>query len=252
MVTSSLSGIFKEVSGDSMSDTINVQQFQNLLGQASITQDQALGYLAQQNAQSQAYQNQLAAQQNYFVPSGSKISLSSGDYGSVIYADDKPQCLQETKPMYRKTILSYTEVHNQAKKEAFRSPNDYLDKKYGKGKWRESENYASYEITEEIPPGTELRMTTYSGLMYDPSGKSWTSNTQTVIIPDKKPKEKHYMDSLKQYFGKHRDLFITMAVIFLADHFLFGGKFKQKITESVEKLLDKSIKTLQGEENGQK
>lgn len=55
------------------------------------------------------------------------------------------------------------------------------------------------------------------------------------------------MDSIKEYFKKNQDVFITIAIIVLLDNFLFEGKFREKIIVMVEKLISKTEKKLEGE-----
>lgn len=43
--------------------------------------------------------------------------------------------------------------------------------------------------------------------------------------------------NIKDYFKKHQEIFITLGIIILIDHFLFNGAFREKIKDTVEKLL---------------
>lgn len=58
--------------------------------------------------------------------------------------------------------------------------------------------------------------------------------------------------ALKDYFRKHQDVLITLAVVMLADHFVFGGAFREKIKAVVERLIsgaEKKVASL-GEDKG--
>ena len=45
------------------------------------------------------------------------------------------------------------------------------------------------------------------------------------------------IQSLKDYYKEHQDTVITIGLIVLLDHFLFGGALRQKIQDTVEKML---------------
>ena len=61
----------------------------------------------------------------------------------------------------------------------------------------------------------------------------------SVTQPTKKG-ETTMFQTFKEYVSKHKDVFYTIAVILLADHFLFKGAFKDKITKIVNNALDKA------------
>lgn len=52
------------------------------------------------------------------------------------------------------------------------------------------------------------------------------------------------MNNLKNYFEKHQDSLITLAIIIIVDHFIFDGTFRTKIKTSIDGLLDKNVKLL--------
>jgi len=56
------------------------------------------------------------------------------------------------------------------------------------------------------------------------------------------------MDIIKQYFDKHQDALITLAIVIVVDNFLFGGAFREKIKKSLEKMLHNTEKQLTGKE----
>jgi len=61
-------------------------------------------------------------------------------------------------------------------------------------------------------------------------------------------KRRTSMDSLKAYFKKHEETYITLAIIILIDHFVFGGAFREKIHTLVDGLLSRTSKKLLKEE----
>ena len=52
------------------------------------------------------------------------------------------------------------------------------------------------------------------------------------------------MESFKQYLEKHRDVFFTLGVMLVLDHFVFAGAFREKIKQLVDSLLDKKTKEI--------
>lgn len=52
------------------------------------------------------------------------------------------------------------------------------------------------------------------------------------------------MESLKQYLEKHRDVFFTLGIVLVLDHFIFEGAFREKLKNIIESLLDKKAKAL--------
>ena len=63
-------------------------------------------------------------------------------------------------------------------------------------------------------------------------------------IPPNEFKKVGFMDFLKNYFTKHQDSLMTLAVIILLDHFLFDGAFRNKIKGMVDNLINKTEKNL--------
>jgi hypothetical protein len=64
----------------------------------------------------------------------------------------------------------------------------------------------------------------------------------------KQQKKGGTMNSLKEYFKKNQDVFLTLAIIILLDNFLFNGQFRMKITSMIEGLITKTEKKLNGGE----
>lgn len=53
------------------------------------------------------------------------------------------------------------------------------------------------------------------------------------------------METLKQYFRKHSDTFITLGIIILIDEYLFGGSLRSKIQGLLDRLLNNTAKKLE-------
>lgn len=47
--------------------------------------------------------------------------------------------------------------------------------------------------------------------------------------------------AVQSYIEKHKEKIITVAAVFLIDHFVFKGKFRVKLEELFEKLVDKLV-----------
>lgn len=65
-----------------------------------------------------------------------------------------------------------------------------------------------------------------------------------AVLPIYSPTKGNVMESVKEYFNKHRDAIYTLGVVILLDHFLFGGAFREKIKSTVEGMLEKVTKGL--------
>ncbi|MFA5583746.1 MAG: hypothetical protein WDA09_05990 [Bacteriovoracaceae bacterium] len=52
---------------------------------------------------------------------------------------------------------------------------------------------------------------------------------------------------IKEYFKKHQDTFVTLAIVILIDQFLFEGRFRDKIKNIMEKLINRIDKQLIGD-----
>ena len=66
---------------------------------------------------------------------------------------------------------------------------------------------------------------------YDPA-------TETLTRKEKK------MNGVKRYFAKYEDLFMTIGIIVLLDHFVFKGLFRERLKTLVETALSKTEKKL--------
>lgn len=49
------------------------------------------------------------------------------------------------------------------------------------------------------------------------------------------------MDAIKLYIEKHRDIFLTIGVVLILDHFVFGGAFREKLKNIIDNFLDKKV-----------
>ncbi len=52
------------------------------------------------------------------------------------------------------------------------------------------------------------------------------------------------MESIKAYLDKHKDIFLTIGVILVLDHFVFGGVFREKLKNMINGFLDCKTKEL--------
>lgn len=60
-----------------------------------------------------------------------------------------------------------------------------------------------------------------------------------------KLKEKEsVMESLKKYFETHRDLFFTIGIVIILDHFIFGGAFRERLKGLVDSFLTQRTKAI--------
>lgn len=54
------------------------------------------------------------------------------------------------------------------------------------------------------------------------------------------------METLKEYFGKHKDTFITVAMVILVDEFLLGGSLRVRVKKLCNSILTTAEKKLNG------
>lgn len=84
------------------------------------------------------------------------------------------------------------------------------------------------------PPGVNFQI-----------GKPYISKSIPIVISsDLKPKKKEgYMKELitdaKGFIKEHKSLFYWIALIALADHFIFEGTFRDKLKSIVQKMIGK-------------
>lgn len=52
--------------------------------------------------------------------------------------------------------------------------------------------------------------------------------------------ENNMLDSIKEYIKEHKQVIITIGVVLLVDHLVFGGAFRERVKGLVEKLLNKA------------
>ncbi len=58
---------------------------------------------------------------------------------------------------------------------------------------------------------------------------------------------KSIFDEVGSYLKAHRDLIMTLGLVFLADHFLLKGALKMRLQSAVGSLLAKAEKKLEAE-----
>ncbi len=71
------------------------------------------------------------------------------------------------------------------------------------------------------------------------------THSSEEIKQEEKKETKTMYDAIKTWFNKHSDLLVTLAAFFVADHFVFGGKFRHKLEQMVEGLIDKAAKKVE-------
>lgn len=60
-------------------------------------------------------------------------------------------------------------------------------------------------------------------------------------------KEKSMLDSVKEYLKENKQIIMTIAVVLIVDHLVFGGAFREKVKSLVDGLLSKAQKQLDKE-----
>lgn len=78
------------------------------------------------------------------------------------------------------------------------------------------------------------------------AGIGYTPNYGDVISRGLPPEKKGFMKLIREYIEKHKDAIFTVGLVILLDHFIFGGAFRERIKNTVDKLLDKANKSLSG------
>lgn len=103
------------------------------------------------------------------------------------------------------------------------------------------------QITWAAPGSQVITPHTYKGggVFLCTKGSSWAvchgfaPNNWTLV------KEENNMTQVfKEYFSKHKDIFMTLAVVLLADHFVFKGAFRDKVKTLLENLLSGAEKKI--------
>jgi uncharacterized protein (DUF2164 family) len=74
---------------------------------------------------------------------------------------------------------------------------------------------------------------------------TYSNGTTPFQIQNKQQEKKPMLSRLKDYLRKHEDIFFTLAIAMLVDHFFFNGAFRQKIEAIVEKMLDSVSRRVQ-------
>ena len=117
---------------------------------------------------------------------------------------------------------------------------------------------------ESLTKGTQLiedNGKTYKFYKYDDSNRpvgvfdedddfSWKTLHSVSLVEISQPlkqlnhKKENTMESLKQYLEKNRDIFFTIGIVLILDHFVFGGAFREKLRAIVDSFLDKKTKEI--------
>lgn len=66
----------------------------------------------------------------------------------------------------------------------------------------------------------------------------------TFSTEESKKKESKKMGFVRDYFKKHQELFMGLAVAIILDRYLLGGAFQERLKRIINGLLDKTEKTL--------
>jgi len=69
------------------------------------------------------------------------------------------------------------------------------------------------------------------------TGSSYRWDDEDLEYVNKSKGEIKMLKSLKKYYEDHQDIILTVGVVVLLDHFLFGGALRAKIQTTIEKLL---------------
>lgn len=70
-------------------------------------------------------------------------------------------------------------------------------------------------------------------------GKTGCMEAHTIPATTKKEEYKMFK-SIRAYYEKYQDVILTVAAIFLLDHYMFDGKFKTKLEQIMESLINKA------------
>ena len=88
---------------------------------------------------------------------------------------------------------------------------------------------------EKLTGETTVKLTEF------PGPDNHNVNKLSLVVASATPKNKEnrpMFDSVKKYFQKHQEIFYTIAVALVVDHYVFNGAFRKKIEALVERLLD--------------
>jgi len=109
------------------------------------------------------------------------------------------------------------------------------------------ENYCYYDGDEaDVPLGTEGEVKKVESpakirVLFD-NGVEWDLHSKELTI-----KGGSKMETLKNYFKKNSETFITLGIIILVDEYIFGGALREKVKSLLEKLLGQTTKKLTGD-----
>jgi hypothetical protein len=98
------------------------------------------------------------------------------------------------------------------------------------------QNYQGIQQLQQVQQSSHLRNTL---------GNSPGTLTYHPPLPQSiKPIKRSFMNSLKTYLENHKNIIFTIILALLADHFVFGGAFRERIKGTVDKLLAKADKQI--------
>ena len=105
--------------------------------------------------------------------------------------------------------------------------------------------YCAHGGDEEIVPlgtcGVVTKVSPTGRLsVYFDNGPMWEVNE----IELKHQGKGDIMDSLKDYYARHQDALLTLAVVLLVDYFMFEGVLRSRVSSMLENMLGKVEKDL--------
>ena len=96
-----------------------------------------------------------------------------------------------------------------------------------------------------VPLKEKKEMQTQQGL--NTLRSPFAGTTLDELLPTETKKKESYMNSFKQYLDKHRDMIFTIALVFVADHYILGGALKERLRKLLEGILTKAESNLHKE-----
>lgn len=92
--------------------------------------------------------------------------------------------------------------------------------------------------------------------------KNQKGNTDEIYYDNKDTRDKDFikieklltkqggswMEGIKNYFKKHEEMFITIAMLLILDEYIFDGKFRDKIKDLMDSFINKTKRNLEVED----
>lgn len=112
-------------------------------------------------------------------------------------------------------------------------------------KKRQARDAASGVVSEEGREYVLYELSTWGGSWVNVS----KNNETAVWFPTEafELKRGRKMEMIKDYFKKHSEVFITIAIVVLIDEYLFGGSLREKIKSLLDKILNGATAKLEKE-----